>query len=287
MRRFLVLGNGSRPGVSEAADALLPFLRQHAVVAGVDLHEQVDLSDVQADLALVLGGDGAILRAARQMGYRQLPVVGVNLGRLGFLADLSLDELRQHFPRVAQGEYRVTEHLMFEVSVELPVPQEVVRPPTLGLNEVSVQTGPPFHLLELDLVIDGEKVASYAGDGVIVSTPVGSTGHALSAGGPILGQELPAFVITPLCSHSLTSRPVVDSAEKVYTVIVRQASSAYLVIDGHENIPLPVGARVTVRHAPVQFKLAKVAGRSFYRTLYDKLYWGMQPAYRNEPPAAP
>jgi NAD+ kinase len=282
MRRVIVLGNGSRAGVPEAAEGLLPFLREHAVIDLVDLHHQADLSEVQADLALVLGGDGSILHAARQMGYRQLPVIGVNLGRLGFLADLSCEEIRLHFPRVAQGEYRVTEHLMFEVTVDLPPHEGLVRRPVLGLNEVTIQTGPPFHMLELDLVIDGDQVASYSGDGVIVSTPVGSTAHSLSAGGPILGQELPAFVITPMCPHGLTSRPVVDSADKVYTVIVRRASSAFLVIDGQQNVPLPVGARVTVRRAPVKFKLAKVAGRSFYRTLYDKLHWGMQPAYRND-----
>jgi NAD+ kinase len=287
MRRFIVLGNGSRAGVPEAAEALLPFLKQHATVTLIDLHEQEDLSQAQADLALVLGGDGSILHAARQMGYRQLPVIGVNLGRLGFLADLSLDELRQHFPRVAQGEYRVTEHIMFEVTVDLSANEGLIRRPALGLNDIAIQTGPPFHPIELEMVIDGEQVASYSGDGVIVSTPVGSTAHGLSAGGPILGQELPAFVITPLCPHGLTSRPVVDSAEKVYTIIVRRSASAYLIIDGHENIPLPVGARVTVRRAPVKFKLAKVAGRSYYRTLYDKLYWGMQPAYRSEPPRAP
>jgi NAD+ kinase len=283
MRRFIVLGNGSRTGVTEAADDLLPFLRQHAVIAAVDLQEQADLSEVQADLALVLGGDGSILRAARQMGYRQLPVIGVNLGRLGFLADLSVDELRQHFPRIVGGEYRVTEHIMFEVSVDMGHQQGLIRRPALGLNEIAVQTGPPFHMLDLDLVIDGERVASVSGDGVIVSTPVGSTAHSLSAGGPILGQELPAFVITPMGAHGLTNRPVVDSADKIYTIIVRSTSSAFLIVDGHENIPLAAGARVTVRRAPVKFKLAKVAGRSFYRTLYDKLYWGMQPAYRDEP----
>ncbi len=95
MRRFIVLGNGGRAGVPEAAESLLPFLRQHAAIELVDLHEQANLAEVQADLALVLGGDGSILHAARQMGYRQLPVVGVNLGRLGFLADLSCEQLHE------------------------------------------------------------------------------------------------------------------------------------------------------------------------------------------------
>jgi NAD+ kinase len=314
--RVQVLGNAQRPGVREEADRLLPFLRAHCDVVIFDLLQEVDLGDAEADLTLVLGGDGAILRAARQMGHRQVPVLGVNLGRLGFLADLSVDELRECFPRVLRGEFRVTEHLMLSCSVDnqpeaprgkpggssvddqpeaprgkparseeagagVPAPVE----PSLVINEVAIQTGPPFHILELDLIIDGEAVARYSGDGLIVTTPVGSTAHSLSAGGPILGQELSAFVITPICPHGLTSRPLVDSADKTYTIsVVRATSSAYLIIDGQEQVLLGAGARVTVRRAPVKFKLVKVPGRSYYKTLRDKLHWGAQPNYRNEPP---
>ncbi len=232
--RVMVLGNGQRPGVGEEAERLLPFLRQHCDIVVFDLSQAHDLCDVEADLTLVLGGDGAILRAARQMGYRQVPVLGVNLGKLGFLADLSPDELRQVFPSVVRGESRVTHHLMYECLVEevddhtarpeaaLPPaacsPRDPVTNAYLGLNEVAIQTGPPFHLVELDLLIDGEAVSRYSGDGLIISTPVGSTAHNLSAGGPILDQDLSAFVITPICPHALTTRPLVDSADKVYTV---------------------------------------------------------------------
>jgi NAD+ kinase len=280
-----VLGNAQRPGVSEEAERLLPFLRRHCEVVVFDLLQEVDLAGLDADLTLVLGGDGAILRAARQMGYRQLPVLGVNLGRLGFLADLSCEELCVHLPDVVRGRYRVTQHLMFECLVEGPDGRESAGRPFLGLNEVTIQTGPPFHMIEVELVVNGEAVSSYAGDGLIVSTPVGSTAHSLSAGGPVLGQELSAFVITPICPHTLTNRPVVESAESVYTIVVRRATaSATLIIDGQQLVPLTVGQRVTVRKAPVSFRLVKVAGRSFYQTLRDKLNWGTTPRYRGERP---
>ena len=120
MRRIMVLGNAYRQGVREKTEQLLPFLRQHAEIVVFDLFQERDLSEVEADLTLVLGGDGAILRVARQMGYRQTPIVGVNLGRLGFLADLNCEELFALFPRIAGGDYRVTEHLMFETWVERP-----------------------------------------------------------------------------------------------------------------------------------------------------------------------
>jgi NAD+ kinase len=277
----MVLGNAYRPGVREEAERLLPFLRQHAEIVVFDLVQEADLSTVQADLCLVLGGDGAILRVARQMGYHQVPIIGVNLGRLGFLADLSCEELCTLFPRVVKGEYRVTEHLMFETWVE--VPGSPPSKPELGLNEITIQTGPPFHPIEVELIVDGTGVARYNGNGVILSTPVGSTAYSLSAGGPILSQELSAFAITPVCPHGLTSRPVVDSAEKVYTLVLVRASAAMLVIDGQDLIPLPVGARVSVRRAPVLFKLARVPGRSFYKTLHEKFYWGASPNYRPEP----
>jgi NAD+ kinase len=279
--RIFVLGNGTRPGVPEEAERLLPFLREHSEVVVFDLFREKDLAGETAEMALVLGGDGAILRAARQMGYRQAPVLGVNLGKLGFLADLSPDELRAAWPRVLQGDYRLTHHLMFECVVESPEGGGTF----LGLNDVTVHAGPPFHLIDLDLLVDGETVAHVSGDGLILSTPVGSTAHNLSAGGPIVGQELAAFAITPISPHSLTSRPVVDSADKVYTVVPRRISAGTtLVIDGQDVIPLTLGHRVTVRRAPVTFGLVKVPGHSYYQTLRDKLRWGTGPNYRVEPP---
>jgi NAD+ kinase len=279
--RIFVLGNCCRPGVPEEAERLLPFLKEHCDVVVFDLKQQEDLSKLSADIALVLGGDGAILRAARQMGYSQTPVLGVNLGKLGFLADLSPEQLCEALPRIIAGDYRITRHLMIECSLAGPESSRTF----LGLNDVSVHAGHPFHMIELDLIVDGETVLHFAGDGLIVSTPVGSTAHSLSAGGPILGQELPAFVITPICGHALTNRPVVDSADKVYTIAVRRAAAgSAVVVDGQDIIPLTTQHHVTVRKAPVSFGLVKVTGHSYYRTLRNKLHWGTGPNYRSEPP---
>jgi NAD+ kinase len=278
--RIFVLGNAQRAGVKEEADRLLPFLKEHCEIAVFDLYQEKDLSRAaDVELALVLGGDGAILRAARQMGYRQVPVLGVNLGKLGFLADLSPGELQCCFTQVLHGDYRVTRHLMYECLVEGPTETQTL----LGLNEVAIHSGPPFHPVDLHLAVDGETIARFNGDGLILSTPVGSTAHSLSAGGPILGQELVAFVITPICPHALTHRPVVDSADKVYHIALgRSAGTAVLIVDGQVSVPLTEQHRVTVRRAPVSFSLVKVPGRSYYQTLRDKLRWATQPNYRNE-----
>lgn len=276
--RIFVLGNGNRSGVEEEAAKLLPLLEKHCEIAVFDLFQEKDLGS-GADMALVLGGDGAILRAARQMGYRQVPVLGVNLGKLGFLADLNPDDLRCCFQQVVAGDYRVTRHLMYECEVATPQENRTY----LGLNEVVIRSGPPYRMIEIDLLVDGEKAWALGGDGLIISTPIGSTGHSLSAGGPILGQELPAFVLTPICPHSLTSRPVVDSATKVYTMVMRPTSSGgVLIIDGQEVISLTAEHRVAVRKAPVEFWLVKVPGHSYYQTLRSKLRWGTGPNYRPE-----
>jgi NAD+ kinase len=283
--KLLVLGNAQKQGVREEADRLLPFLRQHCDVVLIDLLQEKDLKEIPAaDLALVLGGDGAILRVARQMGYHQTPVLGVNLGRLGFLADLDPAEFRTCLPHVLRGEYRITEHLMFECLLENGGTHKADAQVLLGLNDVVVHSLPPFHMLDLHLEVDGDAVASFSGDGLILSTPVGSTAHSLSAGGPILSQELAAFVITPICPHTFTYRPVVDSADKVYTITLAPGSEqAVLIVDGQETLPVESGQRVVVRRAPVTFKLVKVSGRSFFQALRGKLHWGTTPSYRGEP----
>lgn len=278
-----MLGNANRAGVAEEVERWLPFLRQHAEVLAVDLHQSTQLPTTPTpDLALVFGGDGAILRAARQMGYQQTPVLGVNLGRLGFLADIHPRDLKQSFLEVVGGNYRTTRHLMYECRVG------GAGRTYLGLNEVVVHTTPPFHMLDWEVLLDGMTVARFSGDGLIISTPVGSTGHNLSAGGPILGQELSAFVVTPICAHTLTYRPLVESAEREFTIRLGSGpEQAIATVDGQESIPFGADEMVTIRRAPVVFQLVKVAGRGFYQTLREKLHWGTPPTYQDEPELSP
>ncbi len=281
--RFYVLGNPTKAGVREVADRLVPRLRAVGEVAVFDLDQSADLSRTSADVAFVLGGDGAILRAARQMGYNQVPVLGVNLGKLGFLADLNVEDAFAGLPKLLAGDFRVTSHLMFECVVE-----DDLAPATyLGLNDIVIETGPPFHMLEYEVSVDGEAALHCSGDGLILSTPVGSTAHNLAAGGPILGQELQAFALTPIAPHTLTTRPLVESADKVYTIRLMQACGAWLVIDGQDQLPLTLAHRVTVRRAPVQFRLVEFPGRTYFHTLRDKLRWGTAPNYRGEPGTLP
>ena len=276
--KVYVLGNAGKPGVTEEVERWLPLLRSKVEVLVVDLRQEADLSRFPgADLALVFGGDGAILRAARQMGYCQTPVLGINLGRLGFLSDILPVDFTKCFDWVAQGNFRVTQHLMFECIVESP---DKPAQTTLGLNEVVVHSMPPVRMLDLELAVDGAAVSRFGGDGLIISSPIGSTAHNLSAGGPILGQELAAFVITPICPHTLTYRPIVESADKTFMIrLGAGAEQAGVIVDGQAVAAISVKDHIMIRKAPVTFQLVKVPEHTYYQTLRDKLRWGTPPVY--------
>ncbi|HET6879343.1 MAG TPA: NAD(+)/NADH kinase [Pirellulales bacterium] len=270
--RVMVLGSPILADGHPQTKRLRATIEEHAEIVLWDLGFAADLSQVEADLAVVLGGDGSILRAAFQMGYRQTPVVGVNLGKLGFLADLSPDEFVAAFPLICAGPPQVVEHLMFECRWQRSSPP--ASKCQLGLNEVAILGGAPFAMLDVHLYVDAELVTTYSCDGLIVSTPVGSTAHSLSAGGPILRKDLQAFVISPISPHALTNRPVVDSADRVYELVVpRPHEGTAAVIDGRVFASLEAGDRMRITRAKPRFKLVEVAGHSYYRTLRQKLGW--------------
>ncbi len=270
--RVILLGFGGRADVLAEVERQRPLIERYARIVACDFTGAEDMSKVEADVAVVFGGDGSILRAAHQMGHRQLPVIAVNLGTLGFLADLSPAELLDVLRDFRDGKLEVIEHLMFECRV-LRNGETIWQ--QLGLNEVAVQTGPPFRILDIDLYVDSELVTTYSCDGLIVSTPVGSTAHSLSAGGPILRKDLQAFVILPISPHTLTNRPVVDSAGRVIELVVAGSEAvASAVVDGRVLCTLEAGDRVRVEQAAARFKLVTAPGHSYYRTLREKLGWG-------------
>lgn len=268
----MVLGSGERPNVLPEAQRLRPLIESHADVVVWDLDFKVDLSNVEADFAIVLGGDGSILRAVRQMGYRQVPILGVNLGKLGFLADLSPQEVVDTLPRITQQGCRIIEHLMFECRL---LRGESVIHQQLGLNEVVIAAGAPYNMIAIDLYVDADLATTYSCDGLIVSTPVGSTAHSLSAGGPILRKDLQAFVISPISPHTLSNRPVVDSADRCYELVVAEPNErTSVVVDGRLLCELKPHDRVRVERAAPRFMLVEVPGHGYYRTLREKLGWG-------------
>jgi len=229
-------------------------------------------AEAGVDLVVVLGGDGSILRTARWMGYHQVPVLGINLGTLGFLAACSPAEADAALAAVAAGRFRAIDHLMFECTVTRG---GAVVQRELGLNETSLLAGPPFSMIEIALHVDGELATTYRADGLIVSTPVGSTAYNLSAGGPIVRKDIDAFVFTPLNPHTLTNRTVVDSANRAYDLVVpRPNAGSACVVDGRVVTGLMPGDRVSIRRAEPRFTLVETEQHGYYRTLREKLEWG-------------
>ncbi|MFM8892308.1 MAG: NAD(+)/NADH kinase, partial [Planctomycetia bacterium] len=224
------------------------------------------------DLVLVLGGDGSILRTARWMGYEQVPVLGFNLGSLGFLADSSIHEAEEVLSDIAAGRFRLIDHLMFETEL---IRDGATLHRELGLNETSILAGPPFSMIDICLFVDGEVATTYRADGLIVSTPVGSTAYNLSAGGPIVRKDLDAFVFTPLSPHTLTNRTVVDSADRDYELLLPLPNEGTAcVVDGRVVASLASADRVRVRRARPRFTLVETRHHGYSRTLRDKLQWG-------------
>jgi NAD+ kinase len=268
----VLLSSGQRAKIEAAVAPLQAAIEQCVDVVLVDFDGAADLTTIDADMAIVFGGDGAILRAARQMGRRQLPVLGVNMGKLGFLADLAPDELLPVLPLVCQGKAREVDHLMLHCQVRRG---EKIVAESLALNEIAILSGPPFAILEVNLYVDAELATTYSCDGLIVSTPVGSTAHSLSAGGPILRKSLQAVVICPISPHTLTNRPVVDTADRVYELEApRPHGETSVVVDGQTLCRLTASDRARIVRSEACFRLIEVPGHGYYRTLREKLGWG-------------
>jgi NAD+ kinase len=232
----------------------------------------VDDLAAQPALAIVLGGDGSILHAAKDVSSKQIPVVGVNLGKLGFLASISPDQLSQAFQDVVDGNCAIVEHLMLRCSV---VRDGVTIASTIGLNEAAIVRGAPFAILDIDLFVDGQLATTYSCDGLIISTPVGSTAYNLSAGGPILRKSLDVFVISPLSPHTLTVRPVVDSADRIMEMQIHGGTADTAVtVDGQVLANITELDRIQVERATETFRMVEVAGQNDYQTLREKLDWG-------------
>lgn len=270
--KAVLLGSGDRrPMVNEAIFSIRSIVENYLDITLEDFDYSANLNGVEADIAIVLGGDGSILRAARQMKNRQLPVLGVNLGKVGFLADIQPNDLDRALQLLLTGKYRLVDHLMMRCQV---YQNDELVCDEIGLNEAAILGGPPFNIQRIDLTVDSEFATTYRCDGLIISTPIGSTAHSLSAGGPILRKDLQAFVISPISPHTLTVRPIVDSADRVYTVCVKEPhESTSIVLDGQVLSNLTDNHSVRIQKAESIFQLIEIAGKGYYRTLREKLGW--------------
>ena len=267
--RVILLGNAERQGVLEAVGQFRPEIAKCCTIVAEDFSGEKKLDDIEADLAIVFGGDGSILRAAAQMGHCQRPVISINLGTLGFLAAFTPEMLLPMLRKSDLLSLPYEEYLMLNCQLWRGDGLVVEK---AAMNEVAVQSGPPYRILEVELSADNERITSYRCDGLIISTPIGSTARNLSAGGPILRSNLDALVISPISPHTLSHRPVVDSANRVYQLLI-SSPNVPMMLDGRVVATATTGDRILVKRSPDRFKMLKLPGFSYYRTLREKLGW--------------
>lgn len=288
--RVLIVANPSKPDVTTAIERVTPLLQQHAHLVDIIRSETQDLSCVDADLVLVLGGDGTLLSAARRLGGRQIPLMGVNFGRLGFLASFTPNELPDQLLAALHHKLHVRPRMSVEISVIPahapfdPACRQAIRDArrfgTTALNDAVVTAGEPFHMVQLAISADVHTPVSYSGDGVIISTPSGSTAYNISAGGPIVSSELDAICITPICPHSLAFRPVVLSPETTVQVTCSHVNpGTTLACDGQVSTRLAVGDRVVVCRADHDILIVENPDHREWRSLAEKLHWAINPSY--------
>ena len=259
---------------------LLPWLQRRCDVVGVVFDEDEDLAETEAELALVFGGDGAILHAVRRLGNDPVPILGVNFGKLGFLTELSHPGIRSDIESVLAGDYEVVELMRLQFEIRRGSRRVGSG---LAVNEVNVLRG-ATRMIRLDLEYNEEPVASYFADGLIMATPVGSTAYSMAAGGPIIHSSMEAIAVTPICPHTLTVRPlVVSSGGKIVVKIDDASEGANVINDGQDVHEARSGDEVHVQNASSPFRLAHLGKRTYFETLRTKLYWGARGTAGDEP----
>ncbi len=283
VRSVGIISRPRREDITAVVPGLLAWLEERGVRAVCDQETAACLSPEReghareqlpsmADLLIVLGGDGTLLAAARLMNEHNIPILPVNLGSLGFLTSVTLQDMYDVLEKALRGQVRYSERVMLDAQV---IRNQQMIHHARALNDAVLNKAALSRIIDLRLSVDGEFVCQYKADGLIISTPTGSTAYSMAAGGPIVYPAVAAFIITPICSHSLTNRPLVlpDSA---HLEVCYGAGSVpiYLTIDGQVGFELLPGDRVGVVAAPERLRLVRPQQKTYFGVLRDKLKWG-------------
>ena len=271
MRRVHVITNTTKDRTGQFTGEVLAFLSRQGILT------TTNEPDPDTDCILVLGGDGTVLRASAMATAMGVPILGINLGTLGYLAEIERRDWQSQLGRVLRGEYDVEERMLLEAvpAKQNDDPEQPGRKVT-ALNDVVFSRKGPLRMMNYDIYVGGELLNSVNADGIIVSTPTGSTAYNLSAGGPIVEPSARMIVLTPICPHTLNSRPIVLSADDVISVEIGRTSKeacleAEATVDGSHVIPLQTGDRVDIRCSDQVTKLVRLGKRSFLETLHRKM----------------
>jgi len=268
-RRALVVRHSGRPEALDATDAVLRALRDAGVETVTASQETTPDELPPFELAVVLGGDGTILRAAELTRGTDVPLLGVNLGHVGFLAEIEPADVATAVRRLTDGDYDVEERSTLDVRV---VDADGSVRECWALNEAALEKSDPARMIEVVIEVDGRPLSSFGCDGLVAASATGSTAHAFSAGGPVVWPDVDGMILVPLSAHALFARPLVVGPSSVLAVelINRSPASAILSCDGRRRIDVPVGSRVEVRKSPIPVRLARLTPAPFTDRLVSK-----------------
>ena len=236
----------------------------------------VDLEDLvsQSDVILALGGDGTMLAAAREIGAHETPLLGVNLGGLGFLAEIAVENLYANLEQLIDGQYHIQERMV--LASQVCKSKNTIE--YHALNDVVLNRHGNSRVLNFDVSIDGVYFCTYNADGLIVSTPTGSTAYSLSVGGPIVVPAVDTLILSPICPHTLTARPtVISAASHVHVDMLSEDADSFLSMDGQVNVPIVHGCRIEIKRAQYKLKLITFHDHNYFDLLRKKLQWGALP----------
>lgn len=290
--KFAIFGNTYQPHKSSSINDLLHFIHDHGHEAYIDrpFYDFVrqgygDIMGVtgvfegdafDADYAVSMGGDGTFLNTATRVGTKNIPIIGVNTGRLGFLADVHPSETDVAFEAVMRGDYTIEEHTAIQIATD----GEPISECRYALNDIAVLKRDEASMISIHTSINGEHLVTYQADGLIVSTPTGSTAYSLSNGGPIIVPQTSTLCLTPVAPHSLSIRPIVISDACQVTLYVESRSHNFLAAIDGRSVTLTEGTTVTISKAPFVTRIVKRGGRSYFSSLREKMMWGAD--YRKE-----
>lgn len=267
VRNVVIVTKPKQADVARVAGELTAWFQRKNITASL-----APDAAATADLAVVVGGDGTLLAAARLLGNRQIPIVAINHGGLGFLTEVTLDEMYPALERVLAGQF-VTEHRMM---MDIHVSRANKRVAGYrALNDIVINKRTLSRMIELEARVDGQYVSRFRADGLIVATPTGSTAYNLSAGGPIIFPTMSAMIVTPICSHTLTNRPIVVSEQVKIEIALRSSQDdVYVTVDGQVGLKLEMDDHLTVQKSEVAVKLVAPADKNYFDVLRGKLKWG-------------
>jgi NAD+ kinase len=281
MKGIGIIAKQNKPEAVQVVKELVGWLKDHKVECFVEpemaqsiSHASLEVKEMPraVDMVIVLGGDGTLLAAARALQKKHIPILGVNLGGLGFLTEIALDELYPMLEAILQGEYKTDERMLLDVRVWRK--EKVIEEFTV-LNDVVINKGALARIIELETMVDNAHLTTFRADGLIIATPTGSTGYSLSAGGPIVYPSLQSIIITPICPHNLTNRPIICTKEALITVTLCSAEhEVFLTLDGQVGFKMQLKDRVEIKRSEGGINLIKSPSRGYFEVLRTKLMWG-------------